>query len=198
MAELQKNTQRYAVQYLLFTWQRNLQELLSGSEQYLRMPVLSSGSWNNVYFTPSRIELSEEVKTTAAGTLYSYTLNAFLPGNWPDLSRMLAAYAGRDHLAMLVFEDGQRVMLGNEFVGARFGYQQSNTARGATLSWQMGDINPIQQVEWQPQFRINAQGMLQQMFGDANIYEKDDQGMFTVIGPDSPQMYLDETKLKQE
>ena len=65
-------------------------------------------------------------------------------------------------------------------------------------SWEMSDIDSFQEVEWIQQFQINAQGMLQQIFGDSNTYSLSDQGMFTVVGPDSPEIYIDETKLRQE
>lgn len=195
MANLQKSIAVYPVRYLLYTFWDNLLATLSGDEDpAVIMPVIS-GSWNNVYFTQSKIELTEQALQTPSGVLFEYTLSSFLPGPYKDLSASLGKIVGKPHLVLVEFCDGQRVMLGNEHVGATFTFEQSTVAEGANLSWSLTDAFSIDQIEWMPQFRINAQGMLQQLYGDDNTYSLDQQGMFNVIGPDSPNIYIQDTKL---
>jgi|GEM_PF-6982778 len=198
MGQLNKEVQRYKVKYLLFTYWKNFNAFLVGSSLPYVMPTLNQGSWNNVYFTPGKITLSETAENSENGPFFNYELQSFLPGNFSDLSLALSRYLGRKHLVLLELENGQRLMLGNKDAGAVFNYSQSVSALGANLSWSFTDYKPINKVEWLPQFKITAQGMLQQLYGDNNTYSLNAAGAFSVVGPDSPNMYIEASKLLQE
>jgi len=88
-------------------------------------------------------------------------------------------------------------MMGNLYQGARLTYRNSLSSKGAALTWSFLDSKSIQSVEWLPQFKITAQGMLQQLYGDNNTYSLAGDGSFSVIGPDSPYLYINETELIQ-
>jgi hypothetical protein len=101
-------------------------------------------------------------------------------------------------LVLVELENGQQLMLGHKDAGAVFNYNQSVSALGAQLNWSFTDYRPLTKVEWLPQFKISAQGVLQQIYGDNNTYSMDAAGAFSVVGPDSPNMYIEASKLLQE
>ena len=158
MAHFLKNTRRFPIRSLHFTYWSNLNAVLLGKTPADQLPDLAFGEWSSCYFTQSRIELLEQTLNTPNGVLFEYSLNAFLPGNFPELSAALSSVTGKPHVVLLELESGQRLMLGNEHVGASFRFQQSNTALGATLTWELTDTEPAYQQLWEQQLYYYMNG----------------------------------------
>lgn len=139
VADLSKNIARYPVKQFHFTFWGNLGQIQRGLAPAYPLPGLNKGQWQKVYFTKSRIELVERNLSTKHGALFEYTLNSFLPGEFSELSVLLSKITTKPHILLVELENGQRILLGNEYVGASFSYQQSNTALGASLRWEVAD-----------------------------------------------------------
>lgn len=195
--DLYKRKDSYDVKQLFYTSFRNLGGFIQGGGAHLKMPTLDEGSFDYIYHTPGRVQLSEEVSTTKAGVKHEYALSTFFPGHLPALSGQLSKMARDTYLVLVVFEDDSMGMLGSRDKGMRFSYSQSNSSKGADLKWSYSSGRSMQRVEWMKQFRITSSGMLQQAWGDSNQYVLGVDGMFSVIGPDSPNMFIEETTLKE-
>lgn len=196
--KLEKDINHYPVRSIFFGSRQKLLALnASPGFPGFVFPELS-GQLSHTYHTPGRLSLSEQTERSNQGYRYRYELTGFLPGHFPTLSRHLAAQLSDDLLVLLLFDDEQIMLLGNSHSGAAFGYSQSQSAQGAELRFDYQSRRPAAQVHFPIQFQISPQGMLQQLYGDANTYTLSSEGMFSVTGPNSPAIHISGGKLLQD
>lgn len=84
------------------------------SGEFYRSVVFSSGTWEDIPFTPGTANYDEPAKDTANGILYNQALQIFFPGSDPENLEFLNSYTGKPIIIKITYSNGNEKIIGDK------------------------------------------------------------------------------------
>ncbi|AEV34171.1 hypothetical protein Oweho_3220 [Owenweeksia hongkongensis DSM 17368] len=157
------------------------------------MPILGTGNWQPFYFTSGSLEyIGGKQESTKHGSLYNYSLTHKFPGidDNHELPHQFAALDQHRWIICLVYSDGKMRTIGSVAQGLEFFWNEGNssTTSGFSISWQMTDTKPAQNLGYITQFFVNTDQYLVQRFETNIDYTLNADKTFDAYGPEADKL----------